>query len=64
VVVLSEAAGFEKMPSEIGANVYLRKGEFRPTELCERIAELVQARDSLPRRDADQAASAAMARLD
>jgi CheY-like chemotaxis protein len=64
VVVLSGVAESEKVPLEIGANVYLRKGEFQPTELCERISELVQARDSLPRQDADQAASAAMARLD
>ena len=64
VVVLSAAVLSERVPPEIGANVYLRKGEFRPTELCKRIAELVQARDSLPRQDADQAASAAVARLD
>jgi CheY-like chemotaxis protein len=62
VVVLSGSVGPDVVLPEIGANLYLRKGEIRPTELCKRIAELVQAR--LPSQTAVQATLAAAARPD
>ena len=64
VVVLSATVLPEWVRPEVGADVYFTKGEFRTAELCKRVSELVPARDLLPQQDADQAALAAVARLD
>jgi len=64
LVVISGAAKSEKFPPGIVADAFLRKGDFRTTELCMRVSELVHARNSLPQQDADKSASVAVARLD
>jgi CheY-like chemotaxis protein len=63
VIVLSGAAQPD-VPPEIAADLYLRKGEFRAAELCQRVSELVQVRGLLSQQDADQAAWEAMKRID
>ena len=63
VIVLSGAAHSD-VPPKIAADLYLKKGEFRATELCQRVTELVQARGVLSQQDADHAALEAVMRLD
>ena len=44
VVVLSATVLPDRMRPEVGTDVYLTKGAFETKELCQRVAELVQAR--------------------
>ena len=64
VIVLSGADPPKDVLAEIAADLYLRKGEFRATELSQRVSELVQARGVLSQQDADHAALEAVMRLD